>query len=289
MTAIKPYLYYADQHTALYNADCRELLPMLPYRPDCVIADPPYGETSLAWDRWPTGWLDTVAGITSSLWCFGSMRMFLRHADEFPAAGWKYSQDTVGADEDAHDDGVHVVWEKHNGTGRAADRFRRVHEHAIHLYRGAWSDVYHDTPRVVPKDPSQHSIRHGQVRRSRHDTVEHNGTYGENQRTDDGTRLARSVIRVPSVQRGIHRTEKPIELLLPLISYACPATVPREGTTPGAQRAGLVLDPFAGSGSTAVAARALGRKSVLIEGSEAQCERIATRLSSTLDLEGAVS
>ena len=27
---------------------------------DCIIADPPYGETSLAWDRWPDGWVQEV-------------------------------------------------------------------------------------------------------------------------------------------------------------------------------------------------------------------------------------
>jgi site-specific DNA-methyltransferase (adenine-specific) len=266
---ITPYLYYADPHTALYNADCRELLPMLTYRPDCVIADPPYGETSLAWDRWPEGWLDVVAGITSSLWCFGSMRMFLQHADEFRTAGWKYSQDTVGTE--AED--VHVVWEKHNGSSRATDRFRRVHEHATHWYRGPWSDVHHDTPRVVA-EYARHS-RSGDLTRSRNGTP-HNGAYAEVDWTDDGTRLVRSVILRESVRRSIHRTEKPIAVLDPLLRYACP---------PG----GIVLDPFAGSGSTAVAARALGMKTVLIEGDEAQCELIAKRLASTLDFDGVAS
>jgi site-specific DNA-methyltransferase (adenine-specific) len=49
-----------------------------------------------------------------------------------------------------------------------------------------------------------------------------------------------------------HPTEKPAELLRHLIRKSCP---------PG----GTVLDPFAGSGSTGVAARNEGRASVLIE------------------------
>jgi site-specific DNA-methyltransferase (adenine-specific) len=49
-----------------------------------------------------------------------------------------------------------------------------------------------------------------------------------------------------------HPTEKPIQVLLPLIETFCP---------PG----GLTLDPFAGSGSTLVAARMLGRSYLGIE------------------------
>jgi site-specific DNA-methyltransferase (adenine-specific) len=255
------FLYYADPHTALYNADCRELLPLLTYEYDCVVTDPPYGETSLRWDRWPDGWLSVVAEVASSLWCFGSMRMLLDHRDEFTAAGWKLSQD--------------IVWEKHNGTGRATDRFRRVHEHATHWYRGPWADIHHDTPRVAP-EYARHS-RTGD--RTHNGDRPHTGAYADTHWTDDGTRLARSVLRHESVQRGIHRTEKPVALLTPLIEYACPATVPLEGGTHVTERAGIVLDPFGGSGSTAVAARLAGRKTVLIEADEAQCELIAKRLS----------
>src|SRR3546814_7972972 len=58
----------------------------------------------LAWDRWPDGWPALAAKVASSMWCFGSMRMFLDRAPEF--ADWKLSQD--------------YVWEKHNGSGFAA-------------------------------------------------------------------------------------------------------------------------------------------------------------------------
>jgi site-specific DNA-methyltransferase (adenine-specific) len=77
-----------------------------------------------------------------------------------------------------------------------------------------------------------------------------------------------SVIDARSLYRRnpIHPCEKPTGILDPLIRYACP---------PG----GLVLDPFAGSGSTAEAARLSGRRAVLIEGDEAYCEAIALRLS----------
>ena len=39
-----------------------------------------------------------------------------------------------------------VVWEKHEGTGFVTDRLRRVHEFALHFYRGPWGEVHHQVP-----------------------------------------------------------------------------------------------------------------------------------------------
>jgi site-specific DNA-methyltransferase (adenine-specific) len=77
----------------------------------------------------------------------------------------------------------------------------------------------------------------------------------------------RSVIAVRSMHgRNIHPTEKPLGILDPLIRYGCP---------PG----GMVLDPFAGSGSTAEAARQTGRRAILIEADERYCEAIVRRMA----------
>ena len=65
---------------------------------------------------------------------------------------------------------------------------------------------------------------------------------------------------------AINETEKPIGLLEPLIHYGCPV-------------GGLVLDLFAGSASTLVAARNTGRRAIGIEAREQQCEQAANRLS----------
>lgn len=238
---MKPY--YADEAVTLYHGDSVELLPALGVQADCIVADPPYGETSLPWDQWPAGWLYAAADVTRSLWCFGSLRMFLAHAGEF--SGWKLSQD--------------VIWEKANGTGFAADRFKRVHETVTHWYRGDWSDVYHEVPRMVYTGPDKHA-------RGRWSRTPHTGEIGSHYYEDDGTRLERSVQFKASVRGGLHPTEKPGKLLHLLITYTCP---------PG----GLVIDPFTGSGSTLDAARASGRRAIGIEADERYCELAARRLS----------
>ena len=71
---------------------------------------------------------------------------------------------------------------------------------------------------------------------------------------------------------GKHPCEKPQDMLTHMIE-----TSSRPGWT--------ILDPFAGSGSTLLAARNSGRKAIGIEKDEAWCEKIALRLSeNTLDL-----
>jgi site-specific DNA-methyltransferase (adenine-specific) len=241
---VKPY--YADESVTLYLGDMREVLPALSVTADCIIADPPYAETSLAWDRWPDGWVEVAASVTRSMWCFGSLRMFGERWQEFTAARWKLSQD--------------VIWEKHNGSGAFNDRFKRVHEQPAHWYRGEWGRIYHETP--TTPDATARTVR-------RKFKPAHWGELGISAYAseDGGPRLMRSVIAVPSMHgRALHPTEKPIALLDPLIEYAC---------KPG----GLIVVPFVGSGSDLDAARQSGRRAIGVELHEPYAETAAKRLS----------
>lgn len=241
--------YYEDEFVTLYHGDCLEIAPTMPG--DVMVTDPPYGETSLAWDRWPDGWPGVMANIAGlrSLWCFGSMRMFLDRRDDF--GDWRLAQD--------------IVWTKPRGRSVVTDRFSRSHEHALHFYRGKWGDVYHEPPRVA-----YHGAPHpGAVRRGQSDDgtkvkpVKGAGSYSE-----DGTRLMLTVIPGdPGDPRlTVHPTQKPLVVLEPIIRYSCPPD-------------GTVVDPFAGSGSTLVAAKQLGRRAIGVELEERYCEIAAQRLA----------
>lgn len=228
----------------LYHGDCREIMPQL-VDVDAIIADPPYGETRLTWDRWPDGWPSIASTRANSLWCFGSFRMFWKHKDEF--AAW-----TVGQD---------VIWEKQNGSSLHNDRFRKVHEQAVQFYHGAWAGVF-KAP-VMVMDAQKRNIRR-QQKPAHWGRLQSAGQFAVEQ---DGPRHERSVIYAANMhRRAANETQKPERLINSLVRYSVP-----EG--------GTVLDPFGGSGTVARVAKDLGRKCVCIEMREAQCEVAAQRLS----------
>lgn len=244
VAAVSPEPYYSDSMVQLYLGKMEKILPTLNISADACIADPPYAETSLSWDSWVHGWPTIVAAHSDSMWCFGSMRMFTDRWNEFEI--WKLSQD--------------VVWEKQNGSGFHADRFKRVHELALHFYQGRWSQIFHETP--VTLDARKKVTR-------RKGRPAHTGQIDNPRFTseDGGPRLRRSVLHVRNTHgRAIHPTQKPIGILSPLVEYSVPM-------------GGLVLDPFAGSGSTLLTARSLGRRAIGIEANEEYCERAAKRLA----------
>ena len=215
---------------------------------DCIVTDPPYGVTSLPWDKWVDEWPSECLRLlkpSGSMWVFGSMRVFLERIGAF--AGWHFVQD--------------MVWEKQNGTGVANDRFRRVHELALQFHPNSqkWKEIYRDTQ--YTNDATARVVR----RKAR---PPHWGGIGSTvfRSEDGGPRLMRSVIYSRNEHgTALHPTQKPVPILQPLIRYSCP---------PG----GVVLDPFAGAGSTGLAAKIEGRDAVLIEISEEYAEMARQRI-----------
>lgn len=236
--------YWQNGLVTIYHGDYKEVISSLEKKFSTIIADPPYGDTSLEWDDLQGAWPTTVFEAceeSASLWCFGSFRMFYG----LQLDPWKLSQD--------------LIWEKHNGSSFHADRFRRVHEHVVHFYKGAWGELYKNP--VKTNDATARTVR--RKKRPPHMGHIEAGAY---ESFDGGPKLMRSVIEVRSCHGyAIHPTQKPIGILDPLIEYSC---------APGS----TVLDPFMGSGSTLEACRKAGIVCVGIEREEKYCEAATRRL-----------
>lgn len=248
--AIRPY--YVDEWVTLYQGDCRRILPLIPERPTVCVTDPPYEETSNTWDVWQDGWVSAVANrlpYNTSIWCFGTAKMFLTHVNEFTNAGLKYSQE--------------ALWVKRNGSGPThKSRLVRIHEWAYQWYRGPWSTLHHAWEREPYTGPDKSVHR---IAQPAHQNIHKPSTY-----VDDGTRQPRSVtfvIEEPSVRyQKRHRAEKPEAVVKALVRECAPVG------------GGPVLDCFAGSGTTGVVAKQLGIPAVLIEGDPTMCAVIVDRL-----------
>ena len=238
----------------IINADCRKEMPKhAPF--DMIIADPPYGDTSLTWDRRVDGW-ESVARdclkVSGSMWVFGSLRFFMATAVKFEAAGWRYAQE--------------VVWEKHNGSSFHADRFKRVHELVVQFYRAdaPWGEVYNEvqtTPDAVAR-----SVKRKKGRPAHMGYIEQTPYASE----DGGPRIMRSVIYMRGMHgRAIHPTEKPSALIEILVRTSCP---------PG----GLVGDFFAGSGAAGDACQMSGRNYLGTEIDAEMADAAMARLGGSL-------
>lgn len=247
----------AGQMIKIIRDDCRTALQG--YGPfDLLLADPPYGDTSLDWDKHCSGWIEiatTLLKPSGSLWIFGALRFFMKYGPELKSNGLRYAQD--------------VVWEKHNGSAFHADRFKRVHEHIAQFYLASapWNGVYNDVQKTL--DATSRTIR--RKKRPPHTGYIGAGSY---ESIDGGPRIMRSVIYMRSAHgRAIHPTEKPDSLLEILIRTSCP---------PG----GLVGDMFAGSGSGGEAALRAGRNYIGCEIDHDMQAKADIRLKQLLPLSG---
>jgi len=247
-------LYFEQGAIRIYQGDAREPWPFAVDDVGLVVADPPHGDTKLAWDRWPRGWPAAVAERVpepAGMWCCGSLRSFMRRAGEFSA--WRLSQD--------------VAWEKHNGSSFLADRFRPVHELAAFFYRGRWAAVHHAVQMTM--DATRRTVR-TKSRPPHMGSLERAPYVSE----DGGPRLARSVIWAPSMHgEAENETQKPAGVVEVLVRY---------GLAPGK----TLLSLFCGSGTDLVVAKQLGAPAVGVELREEQCEVAARRVVGAMALGG---
>jgi len=230
----------------LWRADAMELLGSLDSESvDLVVTDPPYAIAKEAWDEfdsideyvsWCDEWLAEVERVLSPV---GSA--YVCGFSEILADVKAHSAKRFGG-------GCRwLVWFYRNKANLGSD-WGRSHESIIHLRKAGKTRLDVDQVRVPYND---HTRRYP----SRVQAV--SSQYGGGKRRDRwmphplGAK-PRDVLEIPVLCNGteektLHPTQKPAELFRRFI-----AGTSREGD--------LVVDPFAGSGTTAVVAEGLGRR-----------------------------
>lgn len=248
--------YYQNNLVTLHHGDCLavmdELRASLAGQVGMLFTDPPYGIGELPWDK-PVDWPAFFAAHKG--FCRrNAAKVFFCN---LPCAVALYE---ANRKEYRYD----LVYKKSHQTGHlnCNRQFLRSHENILVFYER--QPVFHRTD-VEGFEPYCRGIRR---------RVSTSHSYGDKESApirNAGTRIQGSVLECSNGYhtKSHHGTEKTLSALELLIcSY----------TNPG----DLVLDPFAGSGSTGVAALRLGRRCVLVEKEEQYCETAARRLEAAL-------
>lgn len=229
----------------LWRADALELIGSLDSGSVAlVVADPPYAIAKEDWDdfeslesylAWCDSWLAEVARVLSpdgSAYVCGFSEILAevkaRSARRFAACRW-------------------LVWYYRNKANLSND-WGRSHESILHLRKRKRTRLNVDEVRIPY---NAHTKKYPERRQSV------SSQYGEGMRKKRWTphplgAKPRDVFEIPVLCNGMaektaHSTQKPEELIRRFIA----------GSSQSGQ---LVLDPFAGSGTTAVVAERLGRR-----------------------------
>jgi len=249
---MKPY--YADKTVTLYQGDCLEVLETLkPQSIDLIFADPPYnlsngGFTCHAgrmvpvhkgdWDKskgfetdyeFTTLWLKACQRVlkpSGSIWVSGTQHVIFSVGFAMQKLGYHLLNT--------------VTWFKPNASPNLSCRY-----------------FTHSNELLIWASPT------------RHKALKHTFNYEEMRKRSNGKQmrdvwefkgngaLAPKIFEIGTPRPeektfGKHPTQKPLELLNRIVSAS-------------SNQGDLVLDPFSGSGTTAVVAKALDRKYIGIE------------------------
>lgn len=216
--------------------DCLDILPTLPAQSvDAIIADPPYGTTACKWDSvipLDTMWreLKRVIKPNGAVVLFGA-QPFTSVLVTSNLQWFKYE----------------LVWDKRRLTGflDAKRKPLRKHENIMMFANG----VHTYNPQMGTGTPYKHNGKRGPGGQS---ITKDTGALLAIMPIDNyGNRYPTSIVETVS-ERGLHPTQKPVDLMRYLVR-----TYTNAGET--------VLDFTAGSGSTGVAALLEGRKFIGIE------------------------
>ena len=256
--------YYSDEHVELWHGDIREGVPLEDESVSCVVTSPPYNvgvdydvhDDRLDWAEYydlahrtcaemfrlliPSGRAWVNVAPVVAAWADENTRLEVDGFRVCLAEVWSL---ILGAEGLGLRDWV--AWISNRQPDTAWGSWESPSAPNL---RGAWETIL-----VASKGPWRREPPEGRE--------------GWRDQVGDWAVLCSNVWRIaPERDRHGHPAPFPVEV---------PSRCIRLSSWPG----GLVLDPFAGTGSTLLAARQLGRQAVGVELSERYCEIAATRLS----------
>ncbi len=258
-------IHFATERGSLFCGDSVAWLATLPESSvHLVIADPPYGVGKAEWDtfesrqeyvRWARGWFEQVARVLrpdGSAYVMGYSEVL---ADLKWAAGDLFSGCRW------------LVWSYRN-RGNLGSDWGRSHESLLHLRRGRQFTLNIDAVRVPY---NAHTRRYPQRKQGSTSQFGGDATGKASWTPHPLGAKPRDVLEIPLLNNGMaekteHPTQKPEELIRRLVAASS-----NEGD--------LVLDPFGGSGTTAVVCELLARPWLLCEQDPRYCDIAVQRLA----------
>lgn len=272
--------YYTDDSVTLYHGDCRDVLPQL--GPDCAdltLTDPPYGidKGSEEWDaEFTTDWLQLVATATPTLGLMPGVWNILRCPPQVGRLRYRWT----------------IAGHLANGMTRGAIGYGNwipclVYDASDPV---AWCSAFANWCRTqgltcADLDAAAgtsdmggwwaSNLAHRAQIPTSEQWVKLQAAFSPPAVFGPGVRHASRLYRKASDAQRIvvGRDDRPAHPSPKPLSYMVWVT----------DRLSLgddtVLDPFAGSGTTLLAASQLGRKAIGVEENESYCELIAQRLA----------
>jgi hypothetical protein len=200
-----------------------------------MITDPPYGLTALKWDEA----LDLKL-FWEMAWSVSNYQIIFSQQP--------FTTDLIVSNRENYR--FDMVWDKKRVTGFLNVRRRplRAHENVV-----CFGELNYNPVLKARKSSVKHVARSAGVSCYRSDKGSAATIYKYMQPT--------SILRysVRNSERGLHPTRKPLKLLMWIIETF---SEPND----------LIIDPYSGSGTTLLAAKAMGRRAIGIERSMQYCE-----------------
>jgi len=257
-----PKLFYTHPNGEIWVGDAIAWLRSLTSESvDLVFADPPYNIKKAEWDsfesqeayvEWSLEWIDQVARVlkpTGTLYVCGFSEILadikLPALRFFRGCRW-------------------LVWHYKNKANLGSD-WGRSHESILHFRKKKDFTFNVDDVRIPY---GRHTLKYPEHPQA--ETSQYGGNQKQVWRPHPRGAKPRDVIEIPTTCNGMHEktphpTQKPEELVRKVVLAS---------SEPG----DLVIDPFLGSGTTAVVAEQLGRKWMGCDLSSEYCQWAAERI-----------